>query len=44
MVTPPQRQIEELNVQNQGLLEKLNAEESRRKSAEKSQVPEGPPV
>lgn len=33
-----QRQIEELNVQNQALLEKLNAEENRRKSAEKSQV------
>lgn len=35
---PLQRQIEELNVQNQALLEKLNAEENRRKSAEKSQV------
>lgn len=33
-----QRQIQELNVQNQALLEKLNAEENRRKSAEKSQV------
>lgn len=33
-----QSQIEELNVQNHTLLEKLNAEEKRRKSAEKSQV------
>lgn len=33
-----QREIEELHVQNQALLEKFNSEESRRKSAEKSQV------